>query len=201
MSNFTGIGAELKKLWPSQLLKDGVVSPRLLWLGVIGVLLIVGSELYYTEPTKQPPALPGEASTAPAVTGRNYEEALEAKLSNLLAQVRGAGAVAVSVTLESGMSQEHARNVVVETKTTQEKDTNGGTRIITESKESSQILVSKEGGVDRPVMVREIKPVIKGILVIAEGASDSTVKANLTRAAEAALGLPAHKVLVLPQRK
>jgi stage III sporulation protein AG len=38
-------------------------------------------------------------------------------------------------------------------------------------------------------------------LVIAEGAADSAVKASLTKAVEAGLGLPAYKITVLPQRK
>jgi stage III sporulation protein AG len=115
--------------------------------------------------------------------------------------VKGAGAVAVSVTLENGSAQEYAKNSVKESRTVQERDTAGGVRTTTETKESEQVLLSKENGVDRPVMVREVKPVIKGVLVIAEGAQDSVVKANLTRAVEAGLGVPAYKIQVLPQRK
>ena len=61
--------------------------------------------------------------------------------------------------------------------------------------------MSKESGTDRPVMVRESKPVIKGVLVIADGAHDSLVKANLSKAVETGLGVPPYKITVLPQRK
>jgi stage III sporulation protein AG len=83
----------------------------------------------------------------------------------------------------------------------QEKDPAGGVRTTTETKENQQILLGKENGTDKPVMVREIKPPIKGVLIIAEGAYDSTVKANLTKAVEAGLGIPSYKITVLPQRK
>lgn len=132
---------------------------------------------------------------------RGYEEALEAKLANLLSQVKGAGAVAVSVTLESGTAQEYAKNTVRESRTTQERDTAGGVRTTIETKESEQVLLSRENGTDRPVMVKETKPAVKGVLVIAEGAGDSAVKASLTRAVEAGLGIPPYKITVLPQRK
>jgi stage III sporulation protein AG len=126
---------------------------------------------------------------------------MEAKLANLLSQVKGAGAVAVSITFEGGSTQEYARNTVRESRTIQERDTAGGTRTTTENKENDQVLLSRENGSDRPVMVREIRPAVKGVLVIAEGAADSTVKASLTRAVEAGLGIPPYKITVLPQRK
>jgi len=198
MDGLSNMGEGFNKSWYNRLFKDGVITPRLLLLGILGILLLIGSEFFSPKPAEPIPQ-PQEKAVAPVI-GRSYEEMLEAKLSNLLSQVKGAGHVAVSVTLVAGSAQEHARNIVTETKVTQEKDTGGGTRTITETKESSQILVSRDAGQDRPVMVRELKPVIQGVLVVAEGANDSKVKAQLTHAVQAALGLPAHKVLVLPQR-
>ncbi|SMC58909.1 hypothetical protein [Sporomusa malonica] len=190
-----------KKVVPGQLLKDGVLNARLIWLGLLGIMLLVVGGVY--EPVSERPKqyAPVEtAKNAPAI-GRSYEEALESKLANLLAQVKGAGAVSVSITLETGGMQEHAKNITKETKTVQEKDNTGGIRTTTETKESEQILLSKENGADRPVTVREYKPLIKGVLIVAEGAYDSAVKANLTRAVESGLGIPPYKITVLPQRK
>ncbi|HWR45206.1 hypothetical protein [Sporomusa sp.] len=190
-----------KKVVPGQLLKDGVINARLIWLGLLGIMLLVVGGVYEPFSAKPQQYIPTEtAKVAPAVS-RSYEEALESKLSNLLAQIKGAGAVSVSVILETGGMQEHAKNITKETKTVQEKDNAGGIRTTTETKESEQVLLSKENGADRPVMVREYKPVIKGVLIVAEGAYDSTVKANLTRAVESGLGIPSYKITVLPQRK
>lgn len=194
------IAASTKKLWPARLIREGVLSPRLIILGLVGVLLLAFGSLYDPAPARQQPAPAAEPARA-APSPRGYEEALEAKLANLLAQVKGAGAVTVSITLENGVAQEYAKNVVRETRTIQERDTGGGTRTTTESKESEQVLLSRDNGADRPVMVRETKPAIRGVLVIAEGAADSAVKASLTRAIEAGLGLPAYRITVLPQRK
>ncbi len=189
-----------KKVVPSQLLKDGVINARLIWLGLLGIVLLLIGGVYEPLTAKPQPSLAAENTRiTPAV--RSYEEMLEGKLSNLLAQIKGAGAVSVNVTLETGGLQEPAKNITKETKTVQEKDNTGGIRTTTETKESEQVLLSKESGADRPVMVREYKPVIKGVLVVAEGAFDSTVKANLTKAVESGLGIPSYKITVLPQRK
>ena len=189
-----------KKVWPTRLMKEGVLSPRLVLLGLVGVMLLAFGSLYEAPPAMPQQVAPAEPSRNAAVP-RSYEEALEAKLANLLSQVKGAGSVAVSITLESGLTQEYARNTVRESRTIQERDTAGGVRTTTESKESDQVLLGRDNGIDRPVMVRETKPAVKGVLVIAEGAADSAVKASLTRAVEAGLGLPPYKITVLPQRK
>ncbi|MCX7781026.1 MAG: hypothetical protein N2491_08975 [Negativicutes bacterium] len=183
-----------------KLFKDGVLSIKLVLIGALGVLLLVAGGVFDYQSSKLPATVTEIPKQAPTVS-RNYEEALEAKMANLLSQVHGAGTVSVSITLEGGGAVEHAKNVVKEVKTIQERDTGGGTRTTTETKESEQILVSKENGADRPVMVRDYKPVIKGVLVVAEGGADSTVKANLTRAVETGLGVPSYKITVLPHRK
>lgn len=198
-------GSSLKEwlsgILPSQLLNAGVVNTRLIGLGLLGIiLLIVGGVYDQLATTPNQNTQEETVKNMPAVN-RSYEEALESKIGNLLAQVKGAGAVSVSITLEKSSKQEHARNITKETKTIQEKDNTGGIRTTTESKESEQVLLSKENGADKPVIVQEYKPVIKGVLVVAEGAYDSTVKSSLTRAVGAGLGIPAYKITVLPQRK
>lgn len=194
-----------KKLWPSKFIKESAINTRLILLGILGIILLLVGGVIDVKPSKTNTEVANEPSKNTQiisnVTNRSYEEALEAKLSNLLSQVRGAGAVAVSITLENGFTQDHAKNSVKETRTIQEKDASGGVRTTTETKESEQILLGKENNIDKPVIVREYKPIIKGVLVIAEGAYDSSVKANLTRAVEAGLGIPSYKITVLPQRK
>jgi len=201
MSGLEHFITQSRKLWPKILQKDGAYSWRMILVGVLGIALLLAGSLLDSAPVKPRQEIQTETAKNLPVVSRSYEEALEAKLANLLSQVKGAGSVAVSITLENSNTAEFAKNTTHENRTIQEKDTNGGLRTTTETKESEQVLLSKENGVDRPVMVRETKPLIKGVLVIAEGAQDSTVKANLTRAVEAGLGVPVYKITVLPQRK
>ena len=201
MTSLEVIMTSVKKIWPTQLLKEGAINTRLLWLGIIGVCLLLFGGALDMVSTKNKVEVPTEIIKNELPAKSSYEDALEGKLANILGKVKGAGAVVVNITLENSSTQEHAKNVVKESKIIQEKDTSGGIRTTTETKESEQILMGKENGVDRPVIVREIKPIIKGVLVIAEGAYDSTVKANLTKAVEAGLGIPCYKITVLAERK
>ncbi|MBP2649329.1 MAG: hypothetical protein H6Q74_154 [Firmicutes bacterium] len=202
MSVMGELGEAKKKLWSSFNLKQAGISPRLIVIGIIGVVLLIMGGVFETKSGTKPEAevSPPAANSAP-IAPKAYEDILEAKLGNLLSQVKGAGMVAVNITLENGPAEEYAQNVVKESKTVSEKDTSGGVRTTVESKESKQLLLSKDNGVDRPVVVKEVKPVIKGVLVVAEGAHDSNVKANLVRAVQSVLGIPSYKITVLPQRK
>jgi stage III sporulation protein AG len=190
-----------KKIWPKQLLKDGVINTRLIWLGLLGVILLVMGGVIDRQTVNPSPIVSNEPLKVPAAVNLSYEEAVEGKLTHTLSQVKGAGTVVVNITWENSTTQEHARNITKESKIIQEKDTTGGVRSTTETKESTQILVSKENNMDRPVLVREIKPMIKGVLVIADGAYDSNIKAILTKAVEAGLGIPSYKITVLAQKK
>lgn len=193
--------AKAKRLWPSQLIRDGVINMRLIVIGLLGVGLLVAGGIFDQQIPKGNSEIAKEVKPPAATVNRSYEDILEAKLANILSQVKGAGSVVISITLENTGTQEHAKNVIKENKVIQEKDTSGGLRTTTESKESEQILMSRENSADHPVMVKETKPTIKGILVIADGAHDSVVKANLTKAVEAGMGVAPYKITVLPQRK
>ena len=190
-----------KKLINYDLLSKSGLNVKLIILGIVGVFfLIMGAHLDFFPKAEEKKPIQSEAPKI-SRTNASYEEELGNKLANILSQIRGAGSVSVNITLEHGLSSDHAKNITKETKTTEEKDASGGVRTTTETKESQQLLFSKDNGMDRPVMVTEYKPVIKGVVVVAEGAADSNVKANLTRAVEAGLGLPAYKIMVLSQRK
>ena len=201
MISLEAVVSGVKKMWPEQLLKDGVLNTRLIWLGILGIILLLAGGILDNLITKPITEAPAEVSRIVVTSNNSYEETLETKMANILTKVKGAGAVAINITLENSSTQEHAKNVVKESKIIQEKDTSGGIRTTTETKESEQILMGKENGADRPVIAREIKPIIKGVLVTAEGAYDSTVKANLTKAIEAGLGIPSYKITVLTQKK
>lgn len=187
-------------------LQNHGLNIRVIWLGLIGVLLLIfGSFFDGNLLSSKIVPVPETKEDAALITNKgndtSYEKNLENKLTQLLSRTKGAGNVAVSITVEGSSRQEHEKNIVKETKTVQEKDTSGGVRTTTEIKENQQVLVNKENGIDKPVILREINPEIKGVLVIADGAADSVVKANLTKAVETGLGIASYKITVLPQRK
>ncbi|WP_034638881.1 hypothetical protein [Desulfofalx alkaliphila] len=140
------------------------------------------------------------ASTQPSMV--NEEKYLADKLRTMLEMVEGAGRVEVTVRLVSSSRAEYAVNTTTSTKTTQEQDQAGGTRVLTEDNDSGQLVLIRSGnGTEIPVLQQERASNISGVLVVAEGAGDPAIKAQLFRAAQVGLGVEPQKILVLAKSK
>ncbi|NLI11989.1 hypothetical protein [Pelotomaculum propionicicum] len=180
---------------------------RNLWLAglaAVGVALLVLSGINGVKAGGQQDVVQQTSPAREHFTGgmTAEEEQLGKKLCEMLRQVEGAGRVEVSVRLSGSTRSEYAVNVTTGKKTTQEKDQAGGTRVTTEDSGSEQLVMNRGGnGGEQPVTEREVAPQIAGVLVVAEGAVDSRVKAKIFAAAQVALGVEPQRILVLPMER
>lgn len=132
----------------------------------------------------------------------NYAAEIQDQLSIILSKIAGAGKVSVMITYESGKELVTQKDKSVIDKVTDEKDNDGGTRIINEySIDDKTVMVNQQGGSSQPVVVKEINPEIKGVIVVAEGAWDSKVKLKISEAVQTVLDIPAYRVTVLETNK
>jgi stage III sporulation protein AG len=93
-------------------------------------------------------------------------------------------------------------NTTTGKKTIQERDQSGGTRQTTEDSGSGQLVMNRNGaGGEQPVVERELAPQVAGVLVVAEGAGDSRVRAKLFEATRVAMGIEPQKIVVLPMER
>jgi stage III sporulation protein AG len=124
------------------------------------------------------------------------------RLENILSQISGVGSVEVTVNLASTTGRDYAVNTTINNKTSQEKDQRGGNRSTTEISENGQLVLAHEsqGSQEAPVVVKEVKPEVKGVVVVAEGAGDAVVRSELMKAVQVYLDIPLYKVIVLPKR-
>jgi stage III sporulation protein AG len=129
-----------------------------------------------------------------------YEEQLEGKLKTILEQISGVGDVSVMVTLKVGKEVVPASNTVRTESETNEKDSDGGTRtVLQQSTDTQVVLDSGSSSEDRALIVKEIMPEVKGVIVVAAGAQNPKVEAQLTEAVQTVLGIPAFRVRVYPR--
>lgn len=129
------------------------------------------------------------------------EDVLESKLKTILENMRGVGQVEVMITLEMGSEIIPASNIVQSYDTTEENDSNGGVRVMTSQSSTQNIVISNNnsGTSQKPIVLKEIKPQINGVIVVAEGADDIEVKAKLYEAVKTVLQVPGHKVQIYPK--
>lgn len=168
-----------------------------LW-GLIGLGLL----LYGTWPGDSG----GQPQDAPAATVQtvqresdiaSQERELETKAADILRQVAGAGEVKVRVVLKGTENRNYAVNTNLTRRTTQEKDERGGNRTITEVTEQNQLVLTRNGSQEVPVMVQAERPPIEGVVVAATGASDPLIKARLANTVATLFHIPVHRVTVI----
>lgn len=114
-------------------------------------------------------------------TSSQYAKEVEDKLCKVLSNVLGAGKVSVMLTLESG-----SEIVVAKTK---EERTNTSSNSTSVTVVESPVIVGKE-----PIILVEILPKIKGVIVVAQGADDVKVRLELLRAVQALVDVDSNKI-------
>lgn len=118
-----------------------------------------------------------------------YYESLKTELEEILSKISGVGKVEVMITYSESSSISPLYNESTSSSVSTSSD---GTTTETTS-ESKEIFTDSS---DEAVIEKYIMPTIEGAIIIAEGADDLTVKANIVSAVEAATGLLSHKIQV-----
>ncbi|RAP76487.1 stage III sporulation protein AG [Paenibacillus montanisoli] len=182
----------------------------LLIIGSIGVaLMLMNSFLSYQRVPAADQAASGAAPPDETVLGKaavapssfeEIEQPLEARLKDILELIVGVGQVDVLVTVDSTEEVTVHVDEKESQQITNETDKNGGKRSITSiTKEGKVVLYNTEGDT-APIIVKKIQPKIRGVLVVAKGAENGTVRTLLIDAVEKGLNVPINRISVVPRK-
>jgi stage III sporulation protein AG len=126
-----------------------------------------------------------------------YERAYEERLTALLSQLPGVRDVRVMVNVDSTEEVVYAHNEQEQRQTVNETDKQGGTRVTTSQTGNDQVVVVKQA-TEQPLVVKRVRPQVRGVLVAAKGAEDARVQAEIVQAVQSVLGVPPHRIAVIP---
>jgi stage III sporulation protein AG len=129
-----------------------------------------------------------------------YERKLEAKLQEILEKIVGVGNVDVMVTIESTEESVVYRDLHESNQETNERDVNGAQRHITSVTRDGKIALYSVSGEQKPIILKLIKPEVRGVLIVANGAENATVKKMLTEAVQRGLNVAPTRISVLPRK-
>ena len=169
-------------------LKNGKGVKVAVVLGAVGILLIVLSEWL---PQKQPQT----AEKQTAISTETYCTTVEARLSSLLRNMEGVGACHVYVTLENGVEYVYAKQQQENADRTEDKDVNGQRVQESADTQESVILIDGDNG-EEGLLLTEIQPQIKGVVVVCDGGEKQAVKERITAVVTTALNISARRVCV-----
>lgn len=130
-----------------------------------------------------------------------YEGRYETRIKEILEHIVGVGELDVMVTIDSTEELVIERNTQQTQQITNEKDQDGGTRHITNITRNGEVVLYQISGDQTPIILKKIKPKIRGVLVVAKGAENLTVKKLITQAVERGLGVPSHHISVIPRKQ
>lgn len=192
------------------------------WLVLIGLigaaLLLVASFLRIKpiDPTPEPASSPTASEDAAAQHQTTFlsggedgskdpfveiESSLESRLKDMLEKIVGVGTVDVMVNVDS--TEETV--VKLDEKTTQqltdETDRNGATRHITQIDKQGQVVLYQVSGGTSPIVVKKLRPTVRGVLVVAKGAENATVQRLIVEAVSRGLDVPIHRISVIPSKQ
>ncbi|MDD3298679.1 MAG: stage III sporulation protein AG [Bacillota bacterium] len=174
---------------------------NLLIVAMVAAIIVISTSTFFSKERENRNSIEGTdiQLNRQSISAATYEEQLEGKLSGILCQISGVGEVSVMVTLSSGKEVVPAFNTVESGSETNERDSGGGTRSVTQSSTDKRV-ASNSGSItaDQPLIVKEVMPEVKGVIVVAEGAENPEVVERLTEAVQTVLGVPAFRVKVYP---
>ena len=134
-----------------------------------------------------------------AVTDNSKEVSkgdLEKNLESILSTIKNVGDVSVFINYAESSKLEPLYDETTTTSSTEEGDSSGGTRNVTETETQKEVVFSENSGEKNPVTQKTTMPVIQGAVITAKGASDAITKTNIISAVEAVTGLTIDKIQV-----
>ena len=176
---------------------DSLGIPKLLLVLAAGIVLIALSAGDMSTRKKDTPKEVENTTDTESDTKDEYTKKLERQFESVLANVSGVGRVKVMITLDTSSEKVTLSDPVYKNESVNETEADGSVKSQTNSESSPQTVFSEKDDVKDPYVVKEIEPVIKGVLVVCEGGDNDSVKKEITSAAEVLFGLESHKIKVM----
>lgn len=173
---------------------DQFKSNKLLMiLAAVGIgLLVISKAFTFGDST------PSQTSITPKIEAmEGFEVQVQRELEAILSKMSGVGKVRVMVTLENGPEIIYKENYTEHSRQSNEQDSQGGTRISVEYNKTGQLVMARRGGSEEPVIVKEIMPRVRGVLVVSENGGNPKVRMAITQAVQRVLDVPAYRISVV----
>ena len=171
------------KMWDTLIAK--IKGNKKLEIAIYVALGLAAVLKYVSTIIPKSPEEPKDNDVVVSEVSVSTESGLEERLAKTLSGIKGVGRVEVMITYETT-----SRLVPAMSTDTQQNSSSGsdGSESQTNTESSSPATISKNGG-NEPIVLTEVQPLVRGVIVVAEGAEDIAVKLNLQYAVKTVLGI------------
>ena len=180
-------GSKQKRLldrFEKLLTKKNLKIVLLIIVGVVAIVLFFGFNSNKANSTSNT-----VSSTNSYISTMDYCQIIENKLIEVLSKVDGAGAVSVMVTVDGSPELIYANE--------QDKTTSSNSSGTTSSSTYSSPIIIDANGSSSALVMTEVLPAVKGVIVVSSGAGNVATRLNLLNAVSTLLDISIEQVTVL----
>lgn len=127
-------------------------------------------------------------------TAVREEHDLETRLKAVLEKIAGVGKAEVFVTYEDQGKLIVEKDEQISEELVEETDSSGGKRTTTTNRKERETVYDER---EIPYVIQELSPTVKGVLVVAQGGDQPSVKKKIQQTIEALFGLESHKISIM----
>ncbi len=180
----------MKKVEEKETLKDKIKKhfkgdkrlKLIMIAGVVGVVLLLFSGLTGDD------SGPAQESVSINVGVEEYTKALEKELGDILSEIDGAGKCSVMITMDCGIETIYA----TEQESSQQSSDKGESR----DESVNYVILGTSSNGKQALVIKEIQPKVRGIIIVCEGGGNSKVKMNIINAVSSAFDISSTKISV-----
>lgn len=166
-------------------------------LGIAGILLIFLSTVLTDKPKDNQAASSGASESMGTAVSLEYSEMIENKLTDIIKDITASQNVKVFVTLESGTEYVYANELTQNTDQTEDTKADDSKKVQQkDNTEQKYILVDSPDGGQIALLVTELAPTVKGVVVVCDGGNTEGIKECVKNAVTTALNITSKRVCV-----
>lgn len=162
--------------------------PKTVWVivGIAAMVLMAVSEYLPTKTT---------AKTDASWDTNAYTKTLETQLTDIVEHIDGAGKCRVMVTLENGVEYVYANEKSATSNRTEDVSDTSEKTTVRDDNESSYVIVNSSDG-KHGLLVTEIQPTVRGVVVVCEGGDDERVRERILKTVATVLNVTSSRVCI-----
>ena len=180
-------GKQMKRILQNKIV-EFIKQKYIYILLALGVLLLISSFI----PEKKTPT---DSDTT--YTSEQYINDTESKLENILSKMLGSKNINVMITLNNSVENVFADTTKVNTDITENSGSNDTKTEQKDSKENQYIIITDENGNEQALILTQVMPQIRGVLVVCPNGNNTVIKEMVKSAVVTVLDISSKKVCVV----
>lgn len=165
--------------------------------GLAGILLIFISNFIELKSDDDGASSTGTASEITyQTTVESYRNELEGKLTDIISKIDGVGEVSIMITMDSTIEDVYAVEKKIDEQSQESSDDTKNSTQTEYSEENTYVTVKNKDGSESVIMVKQVMPKIRGVLVVCEGGDNTLVKEKVIQAVAGVLNISSGKIYV-----